>query len=78
MLLGKTCFAKFSHLIVTFWTFMEIKFQLHNCGKTRIKKTLQTDISTTEAKEQLFRAVEDLALALTTFKVNADLIYLEN
>lgn len=57
---------------------MEIKFQLHNCGKTRIKKTLQTAISTTEAKEQLFRAVEDVALALTTFNVNADLIYLEN
>lgn len=57
---------------------MEIKCQLHNCGKTRIKKTLQTDISTTEAKEQLFRAVEDVALALTTFNVNADLICLEN
>lgn len=55
---------------------MEIKFLLHNCGKTRIKKNLQTDILANEAKEP-FRAV-DLALALTTFTINADLLYLEN
>lgn len=48
---------------------MEIKIQLHNCRKIRSKKTLQTDMPATEAKEP-FRAVEDQAL--TTFNINAD------